>query len=175
MRKIIYVVIITAFVLSGAFAYAETKIGFIDMKEIVFKSDAGKKAAADLEKIAGKKKTQIQGMEDELKKVKDELDKQRLTLTESALKDKEADYQAKFKNYKRFIEDANEEMKQREQEVFQTLIPEILKVVSSMGESDNYTMVLDVGSMNMPYYSKQLDITKKVIEKYNKDYAAKKK
>ena len=44
-----------------------------------------------------------------------------------------------------------------------------------MGESDNYTMVLDVGSMNMPYYSKQLDITKKVIEKYNKDYAAKKK
>ena len=95
-------------------------------------------------------------------------------MTESAYNEKELDYQKKFRDYKRFIEDSNEEMQLKEQELFQKLIPEIMKVVSSIGEKEDYTMIVDIGTGLLPYYSKAKDITEEVIEKYNKEHAKKK-
>ena len=53
------------------------------MREIMLKSDAGKKAAEDFGKLYEKDKAMIQKREEEMKKLKDDLEKQRSVLTES--------------------------------------------------------------------------------------------
>ena len=149
-------------------SWAAYKIGFINMREIIQNSTEGKEAGEDLKKVAEKKQAPISSAEKELKKMRDELDKQGSILTASARKDKEAVYQKKVRDYQLLVNDANEELKKRDQDISLKLLPEILKIVRTIAEKEKYTLVLDIGSMPIPYFAKEEDFSKKVIEEYNK-------
>lgn len=168
MKKVISFLIVISFILTGVCFAGAGKIGFINMKDILLHSDAGKAATLDLKKFVEEKRTQIQENENVLKKLKDNLEKQRPVLTESAYKEKELSYQKEYRDYKRFIEDTNEEMRLKDQELSRKLIPEVLKIVNTIGEREGYTSIMDVNSGGLVFHSKANDITKKVIEEYNK-------
>ena len=83
-------------------------------------------------------------------------------------------YQKKFRDYQLMLKDANEELQAKEQEVFKPLIPVLLKVITEIGEREQYTMIVDISSVPLAFYDKKNDITKKVIDEFNKVYKAKK-
>ncbi|MBW2595248.1 MAG: OmpH family outer membrane protein [Deltaproteobacteria bacterium] len=174
MKKVVSFLIVISFILTGVCFAEAGKTGFINMKEILLNSDAGKAATLDLKKFVEERRTQIQERENVLKKLKDDLEKQRPVLTESAYKEKELSYQKEYRDYKRFIEDANEEMRLMDQELSRKLIPEVLKVINTIGEREGYASIMDIGSGGLVFHSKANDITKKVIEAYNKAYNSKK-
>ena len=58
-------------------------------------------------------------------------------------------------------------MKGRDEEIGRKLLPPIMKVVRKIAEKEKYTLVIDVASMPLPYYAKENDISKKVIEEVN--------
>jgi outer membrane protein len=168
------VFVILSLVLCGTFAFAAEKIGFIDMREIMLKSDAGKKAAEDFGKLYEKDKAIIQQKEAEMRKLKEELDKQRTVLKENALKEKEAAYQKKFRDYQLMVKDANEELQARDQELSKKLVPEILKVINAIGDKEKYTLIIDLGSTPVAYFAKENNLTQKVVEEFNKISTSKK-
>ena len=65
-------------------------------------------------------------------------------------------------------QDVNDELQRRDQEIAQKLIPEILKIVRNIAEKEQYVLVIDVATMPAPYFAKENDFSKKVIEEYNK-------
>jgi outer membrane protein len=152
----------------GVTSWAADKIGFINLQEIIQNSNAGKKAADDFKKYYDKETQKIQSLEKELKKMKDDLDKQSSIMTASARNEKETAYQKKLRDYQLLVNDTNEELKKRDQEMTQKLMPEIIKIVRSIGEKEKYTLVIDVATMPIPYYDKQSDFSKKVIDEFNK-------
>ena len=174
MKKTVGILIVAFLVLWGTYATAAEKIGFINMKQILILSDAGKEAGVEFKKVFQKTRDQIQTREKKLKKLKEDLEKQRPVLTESAMKEKELEHQKKFRDYKRFVEDSNAEMQRMDKELSQKLIPEILKVVSAIGKKEGYTMILDVSAGGMAYHSSAKDITKNVITEFDKTYKSKK-
>ena len=155
-------------------AFAAEKIGFIDMREIMVKSDAGRKAADDFGKLYEKDKAMIQQREGEMRKLKEDLDKQRSVLTETALKEKEAAYQKKFRDYQLLVKDSNEELQTRDQELSKKLVPDILKIINVIGDKEKYTLIIDVGSTSVAYFAKENNLTQKVIEEFNKTFKSKK-
>ena len=170
MKKNIYLIaglVLLIFVWSNS-SFAADKIGFINMQEIMLNSNAGKKAKEDFEKLIAKKKPAIASAENELKKLKDDLDKQTSMMTANARRDKEATYQKKLRDYQLLVKDTNDELQSRDQELAKVLIPEILKIVRTIGEREKYTLVLDIANTLVPYHEKENDFSKKVIEEYNK-------
>jgi outer membrane protein len=170
MKKNIYLIaglVLLLFVWANT-SYAVDKIGFISLQEIIQTSNAGKKAAEDFKKLYDKKNESIKALENEVKKLKDELDKQGSLMTPSARGDKEAAYQKKLRDYQLFVKDTNDELQKRDQELSQKLIPEILKVVRAIAEREKYTLILDTTSMPVPFHAKESVITKKVIDEFNK-------
>ena len=155
-------------------ALAADKIGFINMQTIIQNSNAGKKAAEDFKKLFARKQENIKSMENEVKKLKDELDKQGAVMTASARGDKETAYQRKMRDYQILVDDTNKELQKRDQEYSQQLIPEILKVVRAIAEKEKYTVIMDISTMPLPYFDKANDISKKVIDDFNKASGAKK-
>jgi outer membrane protein len=147
---------------------AAYKIGFINMREIIQNSAEGKKAGEDLKEIAEKEQASISSAEKELKEMKDERDSQSSNLTASERRDKEAAYQKKLRDYQLLVNDASEEVKRRDMELSHKLFPEIVKIVRAIAEKEKYTLVIDITSTPVPYYTKENDFTKKVIEEYNK-------
>ena len=168
------VFVILSLFLFGTCAFAAEKIGFIDMREIMVKSDAGKKAAEDFGKLYEKDKVMIQQKEAEMRKLKEDLEKQRSVLTESAMKEREAAYQKKFRDYQLMLKDANEELQLRDQELSKKLVPDILKIINAIGDKEKYTLIIDVGSIPVAYFAKENSLTQKVIEEFNKSFKSKK-
>jgi outer membrane protein len=116
----------------------------------------------------------LQEKEVELKKLKDELEKQRPLLKDDVMKERELAYQKKFRDYQLLVKDSNEELQARDQDLSKKLIPDILKLVQAIGEKEKYSMIVDVSAIPLAYYSKENDLTKRVIEEFNKTYKPKK-
>jgi len=167
---LISVVLVSVLVLPGFQAMAGEKIGFVDIREVILNSDAGKKAAEEFKKLYEKDRAIIQERETELKKLKDELEKQGSILTRTAKEEKEAAYQKKFRDYQLLVKDINEDLQAKDQKLTKDMVPEILKLVAAMGEREKYTLILDIGTVPVAYLAKENDITKQVIEEFNKTY-----
>ena len=169
MKRNMYLIagfLLLFFVCTSANSFAADKIGFINLREIMRDSNAGKKAGEDFKKLYEKKTEAIKTMENELKKMKEDLDKQGAILTPSARKDKDAAYQKKMRDYQLLVDDTNRELKDRDEEIGRKLIPEIMKAVRTVAEREKFTLILEITSV--AYYAKEQDIDKKVIEEYNK-------
>ena len=165
---------IVALAVAGSPAAAADKTGFVDVREVMLSSSAGKKAAEDFKKTYEKEKATIQEKETELKKIKDDLEKQKPLLKEEAMKEKELAYQKKFRDYQLLVKDSNEELQAKDQELSKKMIPEILKLVQQIGDKEKYSMIIDTSAIPLAYYSKENDLTKRVIEEFNKGYKPKK-
>ncbi|MGP8153555.1 MAG: OmpH family outer membrane protein [Smithella sp.] len=174
MKKSVYLItIITALFVfvwsaSSLAAEKEDKIGFIDLRQIMQNSNAGKKDAEDFKKLYDKKNEEIKSAEGKLKAIKDDLDKQGSIMTQSSRSEKESAYQKKLRDYQYLVNDTNEKLKKRDQEMTQKLVPEIMKIVHAIAEKEKYTLVIDLSTAPMPYHAKENDFSQKVIEKYNK-------
>lgn len=170
MKRSFYlmVVIIPLFFVWSTSSFAVDKIGFINLQEIMQNSNAGKKAAEDFKKFYEKETQEIKSSEKELKKMKDELEKQSSIMTKNSQKEKETIYQKKLRDYQLLVNDTNEELKKRDQEMTQKLMPGIMKIVRTIAEKEKFTLVIDVATMPIPYYDKENDFSKKVIEEFNK-------
>ncbi len=154
----------------GNNAFAADKIGFVNLPEIIKDSNAGKKAASEFKALAEKKAAPVKALENELRKMKDELEKQGPMMSDSARRDKEAALQRKSREYQLMAQDVNDELQKKDQEMFQKLIPEISKDIKNIAEKEKYVAIFLVGIPNTPvaYYSKENDITARVIDEFNK-------
>jgi outer membrane protein len=160
--------VLLAFLFVVSSAPAAEKTGFVSIGEVVAKSEAGKKAEAQFKQLVEKDRAAIQEREKELQKLKDELEKQRPLLREDVLKTREADYQKKFRDYQLLVKDSNEELQAKQQEIMKNLIPEIMKIVTAIGQKEKYTMIVDLSIIPMAYHASENELTQRVIEEFNK-------
>jgi len=170
-RKNIYLIagfVLIFFIFTNSNVFAADKIGFINLREIMQNSNAGKKVGEEFKKFYDKKSEAIKTTENDLKKTKEALDKQASLLTATARKEKETAYQKKTRDYQILVDDTNKELKAKDEEIAAKLIPEIMKVVRMIGEREKYTMIIDIASMPVPYHAKENDLSLKVIDEYNK-------
>lgn len=151
-------------------ASAQGRIAFIDMREVMVSSEAGKRASEEFKRTFDRERELIQAREAELKKMKDDIDRQRTVLSESALRERETTYQRRFRDYQILVRDSNEALQSRDQELTKTLLPEVLKVVTAIGEREKYAMIVDISSVPVAYYAKELDITKRIIDEFNRTH-----
>ncbi len=171
---IVGMAILTLVLPEAPVAAAAEKTGFVDIREVMITSSAGKRAAEDFRKTYEKEKAVIQDRENELKKLRDELDKQRPLLKEDVIKEKDSALQKKFRDYQLLVKDSEEELRAKDQELSKKMLPEILKLVQAIGEKEKYTMIIDIGQIPLAYHAKENDLTKRVIEEFNKTYKPKK-
>lgn len=173
-KKVLFIAGLLGLLLAGVATAAEKisaeKIGFVDIREIVENSEAGKKAWAEFKNTLEKNRLIIAGRESELQKLKEEMDKQRSILTEAALRDKETSYQMKFREYQVLVKEANDDMQGRQQEIFKGMHPVIEKIINTIGEKDKYTIIFDSSAMPIPFYNKTSDLTKRIMDEFNKSY-----
>jgi len=165
---------ILTLVFSESRAAAAEKTGFVDIREVMITSNAGKRAAEDFRKTYEKEKAVIVERENELKKLKDELEKQRPLLKEEVIKEKDSTLQKKYRDYQLLVKDSEEELRAKDQELSKKLLPEIMKLVQAIGEKEKYTMIIDMGQIPLAYFAKENDLTKRVIEEFNRTYKPKK-
>lgn len=170
---IVSLVLLASTLVLPAFA-ADSKMGTVDMQKILLMSDAGKEAKEQLAVRAAKYEAEKNLKEEDLKKLKSELEKQSVLLSESARGAKEKDYQQKLKEYQRFLKDAQDDLQAKNDEYTNKIVDEIVKVVQEFGKKNGYTFIF-VKNESMIFLDDKIDLTDELLKQFNAARKAAKK
>jgi outer membrane protein len=146
---------------------AEIKIGYVDMQRALNESEAGKQAKVVMESEYQKFQTEIARRQKELQDAQLTLQRQGLMLSENARKEKEREYQNKVKEFKRWGEDRQTELKQKEMELTKTTLEGLAATVRKLGEEQKFTVILEKNEAILLYGAKSINLTDRIIQIFN--------
>src|ERR1700744_4540019 len=149
------------------------KFAVINIQGAIVSTKDGQKAAAELNAKTAPKKKELEQKQNEINGLQDQLNKGSNTLSDTAKNDLYKNIEAKKKNLQREVEDAQADLEADQQKLLQQLGQKILAVIEKYSRDNGITMVVDVSSPQTPilYASPSVDITKEIIELYDKNAA----
>src|SRR4030065_794051 len=161
---------------SGApvLAAASVKIGYVDVRAVVLESKSGKQHKVEMEKFVKDKQAGLKKEEDKLKTLQQTLEKEMLTLTEAQKQDKQRGFQEKVQAFQKSAQDAERELRQKDSEYTNKSLEEIRKVITEVAKDEKVGLVLGKTEMSVLYAEDGMDLTAKVIKKYDSRPAAQK-
>ena len=165
------IVTIFAFSLSLALATAAfgadgVKIGSVDIQKVLILSDAGKEAKEQLAGKGNKYESEKNTREEELRKLKGELEKQSVVLADDARKAKEQLFMQKRKDLDRFLKDAQEDLQAKNDELTNRLVEEIVKLIQDFGKKNGYSLIF-VKNESMVFVDENVDLTEGILKAFN--------
>jgi len=157
---------------SGA---AEYKLAFVDLQKALNLCKAGQEAKEKFAKKVEKAEENLAGKQEELKKLKDVLEKQGALLNEAVFKEKEKDYQAKLRDFKRLYDESQDELKAQDNEAVKEILSELVKITQSYGKEKGFTLVFEKSESALLFADESMEITDAIIKIYDTDYSQRSK
>ena len=153
----------------AAGAAAPTKIAVISLSEAMARTKEGQKAAAELNTKFGPKKAEYDRRQQEIEQLTDKLNKGRATMSEDAQRQLSAEIQTKTTNWKRFGEDAQNDVDAEEQRITGEIQTKMQPILQKYAIDNNLSVVLDIGSQNTSvlWFASATNITDIMIALYD--------
>lgn len=158
----------------GVTAQTANKVGVVNIQGAIVSTKEGQKAASDIQARFNPKKAALDRRQSEITQLQDQLNRGRNTLSEDAQQKLVRDIDQKTKSLNRETEDARTELEQEEQKIVNELGGRIVALIDKYAKDNGYTLIVDLSSPQSPvlYHSPTLDITKEIIELYDKNTPA---
>jgi outer membrane protein len=148
------------------------KIGYVDVRVVVLESKAGQQHKKEMDKFVLDKQTALKKEEEKLKALQQSLEKEMLTLTEAQKQDKQRGFQEKVQAFQKSVQDGEREVRQKDGEYTNKAIEEIRKIIADVAKAEKVGLVL--GKNEVLFAEDGMDLTPKVIQKYDSLAPAKK-
>jgi outer membrane protein len=116
------------------------------------------------------RKKSLDEQQKEYRRLEDAYEKQKLVLAPSALDEKRRDLEAKKGDLQRALMTAQSDMQKKELELTGELLKKIRAVVEKIGRDGAYTLILEKNEGGVVYNRDGFDVTKQVVDEYNKSY-----
>ena len=157
--------------MSGAPAMAQQKIGVVQVQSAIVGTKEGQKAAGDLETRMAPKRKELENKQTELRTLQESLQKGGSVMNEQARAELARKIDTKNKDYQRSLEDAQAEFQAEQDRLLNDLGAKLMAVISKYAKDNGYLLVIDVSNPQTPvmYASETIDITKEVIDLYDKN------
>ncbi len=149
-----------------------SSIVYVDIDKTITDVDEGIEAQEKMKKEQKKRQDEIATREAEIKKLQDELEKQAKSMSKEAIEKKAAEYQQKLADYQQIVMKFNKELSDKEREYYDPIERRLKDLLREIANHEGYDMILSKRAV--PYGRKDLDLTDKVIQEYNKKYPVKK-
>ena len=153
------------FTVSFAAAQDRVKIGYVDIQRVIAESQAGKRAKERFQAQVKKAESDVQRERQDLERMRADLDKKGPLLKDEERRNLEADFQKRSVTLQRTMGDYQQDLRQKENEMMADILKELEGVVSDLGKSEKFTIILE--RSQILYSDQAADITPKVIDAYN--------
>jgi len=170
MRKagIILVAAAIAAVFAGTSLAEGLRVAVIDVNKILNDSEAGKAAKKAMEGRYEELKKTIDVKQEEARKIKEEIDKQKVMVGKEKLKEKEDALQAKINELRQLTQEGEREMQTRQGEFTREVLKTIEAKVDVVVKADKLDLVLEK-SAGVVHFNDSMDITPRVLALVNGD------
>ena len=167
-RSIIRMAAVAALVMAAALpAAAQSKVAVIDVQRVVAESDPGKEAIQKLKVVQDAKIQEGQTMQQELATLRDQINKQRFTVSEERLAEMTKELEDKNIAIRRFEDDAKRELDEARRRELGGLEEQILPIINQIGQDEGITVIFNKFQSGLVYADEAVDITDEVIRQFN--------
>jgi len=172
MRPLYFLLLAPAFL--AAQAPAPQKIGAINIQAAMTGTKEGQKAADELSKKLEPRKKAIDGKAAEIRGLQDKLQRGGAAMSDTAKTDLTRQIDERTKAYNRDMEDAQAEINDDQRKIVDVMQAKMTSVIDKYAQANGYAVIINVSDPNTPvlYASSAVDITKDIIDLYDKTFAA---
>ena len=165
----IAIVTFIGLLLAGPAAAAESvRIAVVNQQRALASSNEGRAAEKALKSLMQKKRTELEPLEQELKRQQEEFESQKYVLSRSALEERKLDLLKRQRDLERSMREAEDDLEIENRRLMQPLVKRIEKALSEIGKEKDFTVILETKSTAVLYAEESIDITDLVIQKLNK-------
>ena len=156
--------------LAAPAASAQMKIAVVDMQRAVMETEDGLRMQATIKKLFDRRQNELNARQDELKRARDDIEKQAKVLSKEALDRRRAEWEQSMVELQGLFVEFNKELQKEESKHTQPILTRVQSVLRQLAAQDGYDAILERNAV--PYARTDLDITDRVIQRYNAGGAA---
>lgn len=153
-------------------AWAQTKVGVVDMQRIIADSVPGQQAMNELRTRFESMKTELDKENEAITKLREDMQRQAMVLSQEAKQDKELEYRRLVRDFQDKFQAFQMNMKAEEDRLSEPILEMLLKVITDYGQRNNFTLIMDGTAGGLLYAEESVIITNAVKEELNKAWQA---
>ncbi len=162
-RTTVAVLVIT--LLAAPAAWAQQRIGFVNMRTIFDQYSAKKEAEAVFEREMQELNDQVKAKEERIKALADSIESMRYVASEERIREKQRALESLQQEYLDFMREAESRASQRNEELTGPIEQAILTAAEEIGKKENFDLILDSGAGIVVYSKPEFDLTDRVLQK----------
>jgi outer membrane protein len=143
------------------------KVAVVDMQRALNETEDGRKAKAALKKVFEERQKTLDKQQNDLKALKESLEKQKDVLSREVLAKKLEDYQKAFGELQTTYMEFQRELQSKEGELTKEIIERMQRIMRRVGQTDGYSLVLERTESGVVYVPSNYDLTDLLIQRYN--------
>jgi outer membrane protein len=140
------------------------KIGYVDVQRVLSESKKGQEAKAKIEARSKELDRQFQQMQQELNSLREEIEKKGSLMSETALKEKQKQFNQKRRQLEQFVSDSQQELQEMERKAVAEILKDVESIIANIGKSKGYTLILEKQRSFILYAPPEIDLTNEVIK-----------
>ena len=148
------------------------KVGWMNLDKAFMTCDEGKSIVADIQGYMKDKQDEMDRMQQESQRLKNQLDVQGSKLTDEALTDLQAQVESKETAAQRFQQDTQKELDGKKLKMQQYLARRMQPVIEKLCKDKGFSAVFVINPQRDAYVDPSLDITDDIVKAYNQTYPA---
>ena len=153
----------------GGYAADVAKIGILDAQRVLELSSAGKAAQARIKEEGNQRTADLKKKAEEFKALEDQLKREAMVMSQEKRDDKSRELKIRKVEIEDLQKKYSREMSQMQQQLLNRIQADIVKLAQQIGKEDGYLLILT--KENAVYYPSSIDVTDKLIQSYNTNYA----
>lgn len=167
MKKTIFILAVLMMVVFSTSAWAgDKKIAYVDAQRVMNESEHGKNVKLELESVVKDRAAKIEALAKERDAIQAEIEKNKVILSEDALREKIEQIKKIEREAERFIQESNEDLMNLQREKESEILKDLGDIIEELGQEGGYDLILPVEVLI--YAPESSDITDVVTERYNK-------
>jgi outer membrane protein len=170
-RWSVLVAVLTVVVVAGTSLAASPKIGYFDLQTILDQSKAGQDAKEEFKRERTRLQTEMEEKGKAFRTSKDDLEKKKSAMDDSARSRKMAELQAEAEKY---AMETQNKLGKLSNDLMSPIVDKALEIVRRMGKDDKYDYIIEVGKGGIVWATEKDDLTKKVLQELDRSPIPKK-
>lgn len=150
--------------------YAQIKVAVVDLQRALNQTEDGRQAKRRLERLFKKRQRALNQKQAKLKKMKASIEKQKSVLSKQALQKKLQNYRQRFVQLKSAYVQYQRGLAKKEAGLTKKILKRMQAIVRRIGQQEGYTVVLERNEGGVVWAPNHLDLTDRVIQRYNAKY-----
>jgi outer membrane protein len=154
--------------LAGLATHVEAqKIGVVDMQRALNETEDGRQAKNKLKKVFEDRQKTLDKQQNDLKDLKDSIEKQKDVLSREVLAKKLETYQKAFAELQTTYMEFQRELQSKEGELTKDILERMQVIMRHIGQKEGYALIMERNEAGVVYVPSTYDLTDVLIQRYN--------